>query len=64
MYTQKIRTRYEAAPAQSATLEQLVENEKGEKKRTATEGLLWLLRCVLLSKPLEFLTQTLVCDSC
>ncbi|TKA56268.1 hypothetical protein B0A53_01560 [Rhodotorula sp. CCFEE 5036] len=40
----KIRTRYEAAPAQSATLEQLVENEKGEKKRTATEGLLWLLR--------------------
>ncbi|BGP37795.1 hypothetical protein JCM10450v2_001727 [Rhodotorula kratochvilovae] len=40
----KIRTRYNAAPAQSATLEQLVENEKGEKKRTATEGLLWLLR--------------------
>ncbi|GAA5978225.1 hypothetical protein JCM10908_004279 [Rhodotorula pacifica] len=40
----KIRTRYTAAPAQSATLEQLVENEKGEKKRTATEGLLWLLR--------------------
>ena len=31
-------------PAQSGTLEQLVENEKGEKKRTATEGLLWLLR--------------------
>lgn len=45
---QKIRARYTAAPAQSATLEQLVENEKGEKKRTATEGLLWLLRCVLL----------------
>ncbi|GAA5848192.1 hypothetical protein JCM8547_004438 [Rhodosporidiobolus lusitaniae] len=40
----KIRARYDAAPAQSATLEQLVENEKGEKKRTATEGLLWLLR--------------------
>ncbi|GAA5881299.1 hypothetical protein JCM3774_000961 [Rhodotorula dairenensis] len=40
----KIRNRYEAAPAQSATLEQLIENEKGEKKRTATEGLLWLLR--------------------
>lgn len=31
-------------PAQSATLELLVESEKGEKKRTATEGLMWLLR--------------------
>lgn len=41
---QKIRDRHAAAPAQSQTLEQLVENEKGEKKRTATEGLLWLLR--------------------
>ncbi|GAA5896376.1 hypothetical protein JCM3775_001999 [Rhodotorula graminis] len=40
----KIRTRYNAAPAQSQTLEQLVANEQGEKKRTATEGLLWLLR--------------------
>ncbi|EEB86892.1 hypothetical protein MPER_15995, partial [Moniliophthora perniciosa FA553] len=28
----------------SVTLEMLVENEKGEKKRTATEGLMWLLR--------------------
>jgi len=25
-------------------LEQLVENEKGEKKHTATEGLMWLIR--------------------
>ncbi|KAF5380368.1 hypothetical protein D9615_004737 [Tricholomella constricta] len=40
----KVRARYDAAPAQSATLEQLVENEKTEKKRTATEGLVWLLR--------------------
>jgi len=40
----KVRARYDAAPALSATLEQLVENEKGEKKRTATEGLMWLLR--------------------
>ncbi|GAA6016247.1 hypothetical protein JCM8202_005534 [Rhodotorula sphaerocarpa] len=40
----KIRTRYEANPALSNTLEQLVANEKNEKKRTATEGLLWLLR--------------------
>jgi glutathione peroxidase-family protein len=28
----------------SNTLEKLVENEKGEKKRKATEGLMWLLR--------------------
>src|SRR5262245_27297980 len=41
---QKVRTRYNAAPTKSATLEQLVENEKGEKKRTATEGLMWLIR--------------------
>ncbi|KAK4700463.1 hypothetical protein P7C70_g5785, partial [Phenoliferia sp. Uapishka_3] len=40
----KIRARFLATPDKSATLEQLVENEKGEKKRTATEGLLWLLR--------------------
>ncbi|EPT04659.1 hypothetical protein FOMPIDRAFT_1021836 [Fomitopsis schrenkii] len=40
----KVRARYDANPALSATLEQLVENEKGEKKRTATEGLMWLLR--------------------
>ncbi|KAH8916543.1 glycolipid transfer protein, partial [Atractiella rhizophila] len=41
---QKIRARQAAAPAESGTLESLVENEKGEKKRTATEGLMWLLR--------------------
>ncbi|KAF5380222.1 hypothetical protein D9757_008229 [Collybiopsis confluens] len=40
----KVRARYEATPAQSATLEELVKNEQGEKKRTATEGLMWLLR--------------------
>ncbi|KAJ7282720.1 glycolipid transfer protein [Mycena rebaudengoi] len=40
----KVRARYDAAPELSGTLEKLVENEKGEKKRTATEGLLWLLR--------------------
>ncbi|KAL8287466.1 hypothetical protein RQP46_003324 [Phenoliferia psychrophenolica] len=40
----KIRTRFLATPDKSATLEDLVENEKTEKKRTATEGLLWLLR--------------------
>jgi len=40
----KVRARYDATPTQSATLEELVENEKTEKKRTATEGLMWLLR--------------------
>lgn len=40
----KIRARYLAAPDKSPTLELLVENEKDEKKRTATEGLLWLIR--------------------
>ena len=39
-----MNARYEATPDKSATLEQLVLNEKGEKKRTATEGLMWLLR--------------------
>ena len=39
-----MRARYDATPALSGTLEKLVENEKGEKKRTATEGLMWLLR--------------------
>ncbi|KAJ6629458.1 glycolipid transfer protein [Mycena sp. CBHHK59/15] len=34
----KVRARYDAAPELSGTLEKLVENEKGEKKRTATEG--------------------------
>jgi len=40
----KVRTYYDAHPAESKTLESLVISEKNEKKRTATEGLLWLLR--------------------
>ncbi|GAA5830279.1 hypothetical protein JCM3766R1_002853 [Sporobolomyces carnicolor] len=40
----KIRDRYEQNPAANSTLEKLVDGEKGEKKKTATEGLLWLLR--------------------
>ncbi|KAM0792298.1 hypothetical protein ACM66B_004987 [Microbotryomycetes sp. NB124-2] len=40
----KIRDRFLATPDKSATLESLMENEKGEKKKTATEGLLWLIR--------------------
>lgn len=45
-FRQKIRTRYLATPDKSATLESLMEHEKTEKKKTATEGLLWLIRCV------------------
>lgn len=41
---QKVRARYDAAPEISSTLELLVVNEKNEKKRTATEGLMWMLR--------------------
>lgn len=41
---QKIRDRFLAHPDKSMTLEDLVNNEKGEKKRVATEGLMWLLR--------------------
>jgi hypothetical protein len=40
----KIKARATSHPAQCATLEQLVKGESTEKKRTATEGLLWLLR--------------------
>lgn len=44
--SQKIRTRFLSNPELNKTLESLVENEKHEKKRTATEGLLWLTRSV------------------
>ncbi|KAL4064780.1 glycolipid transfer protein domain-containing protein [Scleroderma yunnanense] len=40
----KVRTRYNTHSAQSATLELLLINERSEKKRPATEGLMWLLR--------------------
>ncbi|KAG8929681.1 hypothetical protein FRC03_001603 [Tulasnella sp. 419] len=40
----KVRTRYLVNPESYNTIEKLVIGEKGEKKRTATEGLLWLLR--------------------
>jgi hypothetical protein len=40
----KVRERYNAAPSQSATLEQLVTNENSNKVGSATEGLMWLLR--------------------
>uniref|UniRef100_A0A1D1XE27 Glycolipid transfer protein n=1 Tax=Anthurium amnicola TaxID=1678845 RepID=A0A1D1XE27_9ARAE len=41
---EKIKKRYDADPKSNHTLEKLVINEQGEKKRTATEGLLWLKR--------------------
>ncbi|TDL26034.1 het-c2 protein [Rickenella mellea] len=40
----KVQTRYDAATDKSKTLELLVKNEMAEKKSTATQGLLWLLR--------------------
>jgi len=40
----KIRTRYEAAKAESGTLQDLVRAELKSKAHTATEGLLWLTR--------------------
>ncbi|KAJ7163048.1 glycolipid transfer protein [Mycena filopes] len=40
----KVRNRHTASPALSTTLELLIVNEAKEKKRPATEGLLWLLR--------------------
>ena len=41
---QKIRTRQQATPDKSDTLEKMVVHEQGEKKKTATQGLLWLTR--------------------
>lgn len=45
---QKIRDRQLAAPTLSETLQELVLNELKEKKHTATEGLVWLNRFVLM----------------
>ncbi|PGH23102.1 hypothetical protein AJ80_02876 [Polytolypa hystricis UAMH7299] len=49
----KIRDRQLAAPAESETLQELVQNEQRIKKNTATEGLLWLTR------GLDFTSQAL-----
>ncbi|KAI1304847.1 hypothetical protein EDD11_005049 [Mortierella claussenii] len=40
----KIRERYIQNPAANSTLQNLVKGEVAEKKKTATEGLLWLTR--------------------
>lgn len=53
LLSQKIRDRFLATPDKSATLESLMENEKGEKKRVATEGLLWLVRYVAFVRGLR-----------
>jgi hypothetical protein len=52
---QKIQDRLLANPAQNGTLQDLVKNEgaPGDKKRVATEGLMWLLRCVRALPPCE-----------
>jgi hypothetical protein len=44
IHLQKLRARQAAAPAESATVQDLVRNELKEKKHTATEGCLWLVR--------------------
>lgn len=55
-YLQKIRTREMAAIDKCKTLEDLVQNEGADdKKRTATQALLWLTRCDLVSPSLSFL---------
>ncbi|CCG82806.1 putative Glycolipid transfer protein HET-C2 [Taphrina deformans PYCC 5710] len=56
---EKIRTRQAAYPAQSETLENLVKSEATEKKRTATEGLLWLLRYCLTPNAVAALRRSL-----
>ncbi|PFH49754.1 hypothetical protein AMATHDRAFT_146877 [Amanita thiersii Skay4041] len=51
----KVRARYDATPSLSGTLQKLVMNEQGEKKRVATEGLMWLLRGLSFTcKALQF----------
>ncbi|EJD02644.1 glycolipid transfer protein [Fomitiporia mediterranea MF3/22] len=45
----KVKTRYEAKPEKSATLEELVRNEIAEGSTTATQGLLWLTRGLMFT---------------
>jgi hypothetical protein len=63
----KLRERQLAAPAESATVQDLCRNEIKSKKHTATEGLVWLTRgldftCIALSqsvaKPSEELADS------
>lgn len=42
--SKRVRVRYAAFPEESRTLELLVKNESRERRRLATEALLWLFR--------------------
>ncbi|RDA87405.1 hypothetical protein CP532_7025 [Ophiocordyceps camponoti-leonardi (nom. inval.)] len=60
----KVRDRQLAAPAESENVQDLCRNELKEKKHTATEGLLWLVRgleftCIALSKNLAQTSEEL-----
>jgi hypothetical protein len=60
----KVRERQLAAPAESQTLQELVQNELKDGKHVATEGLLWLMRgleftCAALSKNVQLPTEEL-----
>ncbi|RDA95241.1 hypothetical protein CP533_1919, partial [Ophiocordyceps camponoti-saundersi (nom. inval.)] len=61
---QKVRDRQLAAPAESENVQDLCRNELKEKKHTATEGLLWLVRgleftCIALSQNLAKVSEEL-----
>lgn len=45
----KVRKRYEDAPTESETLQKLVLAERAANQKTATEGLMWLLRGLLFT---------------
>ncbi|KAH8118928.1 glycolipid transfer protein [Phellopilus nigrolimitatus] len=53
----KVQYRYEAAPEKSTTLEELVKNEMAEKKKEATQGLLWLIRGLAFTHKALEITQ-------
>ncbi|KAL9555620.1 hypothetical protein MBANPS3_002277 [Mucor bainieri] len=56
----KIRERFLSNPTANATLQDLMATEAPEKKRVATEGLLWLTRQVsCCAKGLDFTAQAL-----
>jgi hypothetical protein len=57
----KIRDRQLAAPTLSDTMQNLVLNELKEKKHTATEGMVWLVRYIHLLLPTPF--QIPICSS-
>ncbi|RCI10330.1 hypothetical protein L249_4307 [Ophiocordyceps polyrhachis-furcata BCC 54312] len=60
----KVRDRQLAAPAESENVQDLCRNELKDKKHTATEGLLWLVRgleftCIALSQNLAKASEEL-----